>query len=247
MSDTLIADADGVYHPGLFNDRMLLGMKGTMSAATSPGSRRPIMRCTTCSPIPPIGRLCLRPDPSATSHRAGRDGAAEPPQAGRKANGRCSSPITTRGSSTEHIPGQPNSVGANTRPKAHQPGTGRRPRGLRLVAGPGDLRVCGRKLAVYYDGPAKTTPGYYCTGTGQLVKGRATRHLRIGGAGIDTAVAAAFLAALKTAALQALTYGVSRQTIMQRVKRGELKAVLLRTGRRKGLRIQPPPTQQGLF
>src|SRR5690242_4073376 len=33
MSDTLIADADGVYHPGLFNDRLLLGMKGTMSEA----------------------------------------------------------------------------------------------------------------------------------------------------------------------------------------------------------------------
>src|SRR6476469_8475661 len=44
-----------------------------------------------------------------------------------------------------------------------------------------------------------------------------------------------------------LAYGVSRQTIMQRVKRGELKAVHLRTGRRKGLRIQPPPAQEGLF
>src|SRR5512132_816595 len=33
MTDTLIADADGVYHPGLFNDRMLLGLKGTMSGA----------------------------------------------------------------------------------------------------------------------------------------------------------------------------------------------------------------------
>src|SRR6478735_2685287 len=33
MADTLIADTDGVYHPGLFNDRMLLGMKGTMSEA----------------------------------------------------------------------------------------------------------------------------------------------------------------------------------------------------------------------
>src|SRR6476659_2589362 len=33
MTDTLIADTDGVYHPGLFNDRMLLGMKGTMSEA----------------------------------------------------------------------------------------------------------------------------------------------------------------------------------------------------------------------
>jgi DNA invertase Pin-like site-specific DNA recombinase len=31
--DTLIADTDGIYHPALFNDRMLLGMKGTMSEA----------------------------------------------------------------------------------------------------------------------------------------------------------------------------------------------------------------------
>jgi hypothetical protein len=33
--DTLIADTDGIYHPTLFNDRMLLGMKGTMSGAES--------------------------------------------------------------------------------------------------------------------------------------------------------------------------------------------------------------------
>src|SRR5512132_3127807 len=32
-TDTLIADADGIYHPALFNDRLLLGMKGTMSEA----------------------------------------------------------------------------------------------------------------------------------------------------------------------------------------------------------------------
>src|ERR671932_1867892 len=33
LTDTLIGDADGVYHPGLFNDRLLLGLKGTMSEA----------------------------------------------------------------------------------------------------------------------------------------------------------------------------------------------------------------------
>ena len=33
MTNTLLADGDGVYHPGLFNDRMLLGLKGTMSEA----------------------------------------------------------------------------------------------------------------------------------------------------------------------------------------------------------------------
>ncbi|WP_187365607.1 helix-turn-helix domain-containing protein [Trebonia kvetii] len=44
-----------------------------------------------------------------------------------------------------------------------------------------------------------------------------------------------------------LAYGVSRQTIMQRVKDGKLRAVHVRTGRRKGLRIEPPAPQNGLF
>ncbi len=33
MTDTLIGDADGIYNPALFNDRLLLGLKGTMSEA----------------------------------------------------------------------------------------------------------------------------------------------------------------------------------------------------------------------
>src|SRR5208283_260186 len=33
VTDTLIGDEDGIYHPGLFNDRLLLGLKGTMSEA----------------------------------------------------------------------------------------------------------------------------------------------------------------------------------------------------------------------
>src|SRR5271165_5016106 len=33
MTDTLIADADGMYHPGDYNDRLVLGLKGTMSEA----------------------------------------------------------------------------------------------------------------------------------------------------------------------------------------------------------------------
>jgi DNA invertase Pin-like site-specific DNA recombinase len=31
LVDTLIGDGDGLYHPGVFNDRLLLGLKGTMS------------------------------------------------------------------------------------------------------------------------------------------------------------------------------------------------------------------------
>jgi predicted site-specific integrase-resolvase len=41
--------------------------------------------------------------------------------------------------------------------------------------------------------------------------------------------------------------GVSRQTVLQRVKRGELQAVHVRCGRRKGLRIRVVETQSDLF
>jgi len=33
VTNTLIGDEDGLYHPGLFNDRLLLGLKGTMAEA----------------------------------------------------------------------------------------------------------------------------------------------------------------------------------------------------------------------
>ena len=33
VTDTLIGDGDGIYHPSLFNDRLILGLKGTMSEA----------------------------------------------------------------------------------------------------------------------------------------------------------------------------------------------------------------------
>ena len=37
-TDTLIADADGIYHPGHFNDRLVLGLKGQMSRGFMPNS-----------------------------------------------------------------------------------------------------------------------------------------------------------------------------------------------------------------
>ena len=91
----------------------------------------------------------------------------------------------------EHPPGGPSA--------RHRGG----PRRLRPAAGPGHLRDLRPQALVYYDGEHKATPGYYCTGTGQLVEGRGTRHLRVGGVAIDTAVTAAFLAALEPVALQA--------------------------------------------
>jgi transposase-like protein len=41
--------------------------------------------------------------------------------------------------------------------------------------------------------------------------------------------------------------GISRQAVLQKVKRGDLNAVLTRTGRRKGLRIEIPAPRDGLF
>jgi hypothetical protein len=41
--------------------------------------------------------------------------------------------------------------------------------------------------------------------------------------------------------------GVSRQTVLQRVKRGELDAVLVRRGRCKGLRIKVVSEQPDFF
>ncbi len=42
LSDTLIFDEDGIYDPSHFNDRLLLGLKGTMSGAACVA--RPITR-----------------------------------------------------------------------------------------------------------------------------------------------------------------------------------------------------------
>jgi DNA invertase Pin-like site-specific DNA recombinase len=33
VTDTLVGDGDGVYHPALFNDRLILGLKGIMAEA----------------------------------------------------------------------------------------------------------------------------------------------------------------------------------------------------------------------
>ena len=41
--------------------------------------------------------------------------------------------------------------------------------------------------------------------------------------------------------------GVARQTVLHKVQRGELAAVYVHRGKRKGLRIQVKPDQTGLF
>jgi hypothetical protein len=94
-------------------------------------------------------------------------------------------------------------IGTNIRPQASQPGTGAVREGCALLQGLATCGKCGRKLAIFYTGPAKCVPNYYCQGSAELVDGRGARHMSVGGQAIDAAVAAAFLAALAPAALDA--------------------------------------------
>jgi DNA invertase Pin-like site-specific DNA recombinase/transposase-like protein len=293
MTDTLIADSDGIYHPGLFNDRMLLGMKGTMSEAElhilrarlDGGIRSKAARGELRRGLPvglvwgeADGEIRWHPDEAVTgviatiferfavcgsargvwlwlrehrlkfplqptaylrgseitwvepTYHAVHNVLTHPGYAGAYVFGRTRQHRSVGPDGTmrvrrhklpqgqwevlitNHHRGfidwdtfQANQIRirGNTRPKAHEPGTGAVREGCALLQGLATCGTCGRKLAVYYDGPAKSTPGYYCTGTGTLVDGKGARHLRVGGLTIDTTVAQAFLTALQPAALQA--------------------------------------------
>jgi hypothetical protein len=79
LFDTLIADVDGVYDPAHFNDRLLLGLKGTMSEAELhilkarmlEGRRAKARRGELGKPVPmgyvrrPSGEVALDPDEQA--------------------------------------------------------------------------------------------------------------------------------------------------------------------------------------
>jgi DNA invertase Pin-like site-specific DNA recombinase len=293
MTDTLIADADGVYHPALFNDRLLLGMKGTMSEAElhilrarlDGGIRNKAARGELRRGLPvglvwgeADGEILNHPDEAVTgvisaifdrfavcgsvrgtwlwlrdqalkfplqpgayvrgpeliwtepTYHAVHNVLTHPAYAGAYTFGRSRQERRVSDGGVlrvrrrvlpqgewevlikDHHPGfidwdtyqaNQDKIRQNIRPMAHQPGTGAVREGCALLQGLATCGTCGRKLAVYYDGEHKATPGYYCTGTGQLVEGRGTRHLRVGGVAIDTAVTEAFLAALQPAALQA--------------------------------------------
>src|SRR4249920_3203988 len=293
LSNTLIGDADGIYHPALYNDRLLLGLKGTMSEAEihvlrarlDGGIRTKAARGELRRGLPVglvwgerDGQILLHPDEAVTgliaaiftrfaacgsargvwlwlreqqlkfplqptgylrgeqiiwvepTYHAVHSVLTHPAYAGAYVFGKTRQHRYVDAGGVprirrhrlpqdqwevliaDHHPGfidwdtyQANQarLRANTRPVAHEPGTGAVREGCALLQGLASCGVCGRKLAVYYDGPHKATPGYYCTGTGQLVEGRGTRHLRVGGVAIDAAVAGAFLAALEPAALQA--------------------------------------------
>jgi DNA invertase Pin-like site-specific DNA recombinase len=295
VCDTLVADADGLYHPGLFNDRLVLGMKGLMSEAElhvlrarlEGGIKNKAARGELRRGLPvglvwgeASGEIGLHPDEAVTgviaavfeqfaicgsvratwlwlreqglrwplqqavylhgrpgeitwaepSYHAVHNTLTHPAYAGAYVYGRTRDErylgkdgvLRKRRRKlprdqwevliTGHHQGftdwdtylaNQQRIGTNIRPQARQPGTGAVREGSALLQGLATCGTCGRKLAVFYRGPAKSVPNYYCQGPGDLVDGRGTRHMNTGGQAIDAAVAGAFLAALAPAALQA--------------------------------------------
>ena len=297
VCDALVADADGVYHPALFNDRLILGMKGIMSEAElhvlrarlEGGIKNKAARGELRRSLPvgliwgeTDGEIRLHPDEAVTgviaavfgrfavsgsvratwlwlrteglrwplqkaaytrrgnglpeitwvepTYHAVHTTLTHPAYAGAYVYGRTrkerylgpGGALRQRSRRLprdqwevlipDHHPGfidwdtylaNQARIGGNIRPQASQPGTGALREGCALLQGLAICGKCGRKLAIFYTGPAKCVPNYYCQGSAELVDGRGARHMSVGGQAIDAAVAAAFLTALAPAALDA--------------------------------------------
>jgi len=291
MTDTLIADADGIYHPAMFNDRLLLGMKGTMSEAElhilrarlHGGIRNKAARGELRTALP-VGLvwsdegITLHPDEAVRgvisaifeqfplrgsargvwlwlkeqglkmpmphhgylrgdeeltwvdpTYTAVHNVLTHPAYAGIYVFGKTHTQryVDDQGNLRTRLRRLPPDqwqvviedhhqgyvdqetylanqarIATNTRPRAHEPGTGAVREGSALLQGLATCGTCGRRLAVYYDGPTKSTPGYYCA-TGRVTNGRGVYHMRVGGVSIQTAVTEAFLAAVAPTSLQA--------------------------------------------
>jgi DNA invertase Pin-like site-specific DNA recombinase len=275
ITDTLIADESSVYHPGMFDDRLLLGLKGTMSEAELQvlrtrmlgGLRNKAARGELRIPLPAglvwgeaPGQILLHPDeavrgaigavfdrfaacgsarqvwlwprenglqlPSARDGQLAWATAAypavhkiltHPAYAGAYVYGRTrgeryidtsGAPASRRRVVTspqdwqvllvDHHPGYISwdtylantaRLAANMAPARGGDGTGATREGCALLQGLAICGVCGRRLGVFYRGPAKSVPGYQCNG-GVLVGGGQGRSCtRASGLRIDPAVA----------------------------------------------------------
>ncbi len=91
-------------------------------------------------------------------------------------------------------------IAQNTRPRPHECGGAVR-EGAALLQGIASCGQCGRRLRVFYSG-RNSSPGYYCAGS-DIVNGRGSNCMRVGGLQIDRAVAGALIEALTLAGLEA--------------------------------------------
>ena len=289
ITDTLIADEASVYYPGMFDDRLLLGLKGTMAEAELQvlrarmlgGLRNKAGRGELRIPLPAglvwgeaPGQILLHPDEAvrgaitAVFDRFAASGSARqtwlwlrenglklpsvrdgqlawstaaypavhkilthPAYAGAYVYGRTRAEryIDESGTPagkrrvvprpedwqvliTGHHPGyigwdtylaSTARLAANMAPVRGADGTGATREGCALLQGLAICGICGRRLGVFYRGPARSIPGYQCNG-GVLVGGGQGRFCtRVSGLRTDPAVAQHVLEILTPLALQA--------------------------------------------
>ena len=289
ITDTLIADEASVYHPGMFDDRLLLGLKGTMAEAELQvlrarmlgGLRNKAARGELRIPLPAglvwgeaPGHILLHPDEavrgaitavfgrfaaagsarqvwlwlrenglklpslrdgqlawSAAAYPAVHKILTHPAYAGAYVYGRTraeryidasGTPAARRRAVprpedwqvliTGHHPGYIDwdtylantaRLAANMAPARGADGTGATREGCALLQGLAICGICGRRLGVFYRGPARSIPGYQCNG-GVLVGGGQGRFCtRVSGLRTDPAVARHVLDVLTPLALQA--------------------------------------------
>ena len=98
-------------------------------------------------------------------------------------------------------------IGANRRPRPHSAGGSVR-EGSALLQGLAICGNCGRPLRTYYLG-RRSSPNYHCPGK-QIVEGRATYCLQIGGTQVDQAVAANVLEAVQAGGTEAALRAIER-------------------------------------
>ncbi|MGH2986363.1 MAG: recombinase family protein, partial [Solirubrobacterales bacterium] len=288
VTDTVIGDADGLYHPGSFNDRLLLGLKGTMSEAElhtlrsrleggirNKAKRGELRRGLAVGLVwgEADGEILPHPDEAIRGAIAviferfaelgsarqvwlwlRREGVSFPLQrfpgelrwvcpSYHQVHSVLTNPVyagayafgKTRRERYVDEHGQPRTrirrlprqewevliwdhhpgfidretfernqarLAANTRPRAHE-AAGAVREGAALLQGIAVCGRCGRKLKVHYQGRrGHRSPAYHCPGS-VLVEGRGKWCLRVGGVGIDGAVAEALLAALTPAGVKA--------------------------------------------
>ncbi len=238
ITDTLIGDNDGVYHPALFNDRLLLGLKGTMSEAElhiirarlDGGIRNKAARGELRRGLP-VGFLWGEQDGEVLFHP---DEAVTPVYAGAYAYGKSRREryVDEHGVVKKRMRHLPIAQWAVLIPD-HHPGfidwatyqanqarldSNTRPKphqaggavreGAALLQGIVTCGHCGRRLHIHYRG-RNSTPGYHCSGK-DLVEGRGVYCLNVGGLVIEQAVANAFLEAVTPAAVAAMRLTVEQ-------------------------------------
>lgn len=98
-------------------------------------------------------------------------------------------------------------IGANRRPRPHSVGGSVR-EGSALLQGLAICGNCGRPLRTYYLG-RRSSPNYHCPGQ-NIVEGRATYCLQIGGTQVDQAVAACVLEAVRAGGAEAALRAIER-------------------------------------